>query len=323
MRAVVTGATGFIGGAVSRALIARGDDVTAIVRNPLKSVELKELGATLVEGDITDAQTLEPAMRSADALYHFAAWYELGITDRSKMFQENVRGTENVLNAAANAGISKILHCSSVAVLGAHEHGEISNEETQHPGTFGSAYEETKWESHRRVVTAQRNGAPIVIAMPGAVYGPGDPSMVGAMIRYYAKGWLIACPFLQTGFSWVNVNDLADGLLCAMDKGRVGESYILGGENLRIGQLFEVLESVTGIRPPRFEISERLVRLSVPLSPLLGKLMQSGPRILTDALSTMRGSFMASSAKAERELGYAFRNVVDAMPETVEYFREL
>lgn len=322
MRAVVTGATGFIGGYLVRALVARGDSVTAIVRTPDRAQHLKELGVTLVGGDVTEPATLEGPMRRADALFHLAAWYEIGVADRTRMYQINVRGTEHVLRAAADAGVARILHCSTVAVLGRHPTGDISNETTVRPSVFTSSYEETKWLAHQRAMDAARDGMPIVIAMPSVVYGPGDRSPTSTLLRLYARGWLFACPYQDASYSWVNVEDLAEGMLLAFDKGRVGQEYILGGENLSLRDLFRTLEPATGIRPPRVEVPGWMMRAAQPLSPVIGSLFHGGPKLVQEGLASMRGSWMVFSTKAERELGYAYRSVVDAMPQTIEWFKE-
>lgn len=322
MRALVTGATGFIGGRLARTLTESGYRVTALVRSPDRATALRELGATLVAGDVTEPATLEGPMRRAEIVFHLAAWYQMGVADRAKMYQINVRGTEHVLDAASAAGVRRVVHCSSVAALGCHPTGDISSETSEHPGTFGSAYEETKWEAHRRAAAAAAAGAPVVIAMPGAVYGPGDTSVLGALLRFYAKGRLVACPFQDAGFSWVHVDDVAAGLVAAGEKGRDGEPYILGGENLSIRDLLRDLEPITGIRPPRFEVPSWLVRASRPLSPLIGRVVGAGPRIVADGIASMRGSWMAFSTKAERELGYAYRSVADGMPAAIDWFKE-
>jgi nucleoside-diphosphate-sugar epimerase len=294
MRAFVTGATGFIGGHVARRLVESGWQVSALARSPERTVGLKELGVTLVPGDITEPTSLEGPMAKADAVFHLAAWYQLGVMDRMKMFQINVKGTENVMAAAAEAGVPKIVHCSSVAVLGVHEPGEIPDETHRHSGRYTSVYEETKWQAHELVNEFAAEGLPVVNVMPAAVYGPGDTSVLGVLMRYYAKGWLIACPFMDAGVSWVRVEDVADGFLAPL----------------------------TGTKVPRFSLGPKLMRLSLPLSPLVGKIMRQPPGIVRDGIESLTGSIEYSSEKARRELGYAFRSVEEGIPETVEWYRE-
>jgi len=322
MRAFVTGATGFIGGHVARRLIESGWQVTALARSPERTGALKEMGVTVVPGDVTEPSSLEGPIQKADAVFHLAAWYQLGVTERMKMFQTNVKGTENVLTAAAEAGVARVVHCSSVAVLGVHEAGEIPDETHRHTGRFSSVYEETKWQAHELVHSFADEGVPVVTVMPGAVYGPGDSSVLGVLMRYYAKGWLVACPFMEAGVSWVRVEDVADGFLVAHDKGRVGEDYILGGDNATIREMLTRVAPLTGTRVPRISLGPRLMRLSLPLSPLVGKILGQPPGIVRDGIESLTGSIEFSSDKARRELGYAFRSVEDGVPETVEWYRE-
>ena len=322
MRAFVTGATGFIGGHVARRLVESGWQVTALARSPERTGALKSLGVTVVPGDVTEPQGLPGPMARADAVFHLAAWYQLGVTDRTKMYQANVKGTENVLNAAAETGVPKIVYCSSVAVLGTHAPGEIPDETAKHSGRFANVYEETKWQAHERVRELVAEGLPVVSVMPAAVYGPGDTSILGVLMRYYAKGWLLACPFMEAGVSWVRVEDVADGFVLAHDKGRIGEDYILGGDNATIREMLTRVAPLTGVRVPPISVGPRLMRLSMPIAPLVGRLLKQPAGIVRDGIESLSGSIEFSSEKARRELGYAFRSVEEGVPETVEWYRE-
>jgi dihydroflavonol-4-reductase len=323
MRALVTGATGFIGGRLAKLLVERGHDVTALVRSPDRAAPLREAGVRLIAGDVTEPATLTGPMRHAEVVYHLAAWYQIGVTDRTGMFQVNVRGTEHVLDAAAAAGVGRIVYCSSAAALGLQPIGETSDENTQHHGRFSSTYEETKWIAHHKARERMAAGVPIVTVMPGAVYGQDDPSIMGVMLRFYSRGWMIAHPFLSSEVSWVHVDDVAEGIALAAEKGRIGEDYCLGGENLSIRDMLRSIEPHTGIRAPRFEIPMTLVRMSVPLSPLVGRMLKQPSGIIREGITSLgNGSWMMSSSKARRELGYEYRGVTEAMVETVEWLKE-
>lgn len=322
MRAFVTGATGFIGGHVARRLVANGWEVTALARTPERAAPLRQAGITVVPGDVTEPSSLSGPMRLADAVFHLAAWYQLGVSDRMRMFQINVKGTENVMRAAADANIRRIVYCSSVAALGTHPAGEIPNETTRHDGRFGSVYEETKWMAHEKVREMASEGLPVVTVMPGAVYGPGDASVLGVLLRFYAKGWLLALPFQDSGVSWVRVEDVAGGVIAAHDKGRLGEDYILGGDNATIGELLNRISPLTGIRAPRFAVGKRMLRLSMPFAPIVGKILKQPSGILRDGIESLSGSIEFSSDKARRELGYSFRSVEEGMPEVVAWYKE-
>lgn len=318
----MTGATGFIGGHVARKLVERGWEVTALARTPERAAPLRALGMTIVPGDVTEPSSLIGPMRRADAVFHLAAWYQLGVSDRMRMFQINVKGTENVMRAASESGVPRIVYCSSVTALGTHDAGEVPDETVRHSGRFGSLYEETKWMAHEKVREMASQGVPIVTVMPGAVYGPGDSSVLGVLLRFYAKGWLLALPFQNAGVSWVRVEDVADGVIAAHDKGRVGEDYILAGDNATIGELLHRIAPLTGIRSPRFSVGRRLIRASLPLAPVVGKILKQPSGIVRDGLESLSGSIEFSSDKARRELGYTFRSVEEGMPEVIAWYKD-
>jgi dihydroflavonol-4-reductase len=215
------------------------------------------------------------------------------------------------------------VYCSSAAALGLQPLGVTSDETTQHHGRFSSTYEETKWIAHQMARERMQAGAPIVSVLPGAVYGQGDPSIMGVMLRFYSRGWMIVHPFLSSEVSWVHVDDVAEGIALAAEKGRLGEDYCLGGENISIRDMLRKLEPHTGIRAPRFEIPLTLMKLSAPLSPLIGRVLKQAPGIIREGITSLgNGSWMMSSSKARRELGYEYRGVEEAMVETVEWIKE-
>src|SRR5439155_16327647 len=180
--------------------------------------------------------------------FHLAAWYAIGVRDLERMEQVNVGGTVNVLDAAAEAGIPRVVYCSTIAALGTVPGGGISDETDVHQGNYGSNYEQTKLRAHRFAAERAAAGAPILTVMPGATYGPGDESMVGVLLKLYAKGLLVACPFQETGLSWVHVEDVADGMVRAFEKGEPGVCYILGGDNESIRGMFARIKPLTGRR---------------------------------------------------------------------------
>jgi nucleoside-diphosphate-sugar epimerase len=319
MRAFVTGATGFIGTRVTRALIDRGWEVTALVRTPSKAQPVIDVGATIARGDVTDRVSLD-AMKGHDAVLHLAAWYAIGARDRNRMEQVNIGGTVNVLDAALNTSIPRIVHCSTVAAIGTIPGGGIGDETTEHHGDFGSIYEETKGEAHRIAAERANAGAPIVTVMPGATYGVGDNSMVGVLLKLYAKRLLVACPFQETGLSWVHVDDVANGIVLALEKGTVAEQYLITGDNETIGNMFKRIRPILHKRPP-MKMPNGLVRAAVPLGPLVARILNQEPDLLKEGLTSLSGSWMYSSAKAERELGYRYRPIEEGIPPVIEQMR--
>jgi len=224
--------------------------------------------------------------------------------------------TRTVLDAAAEAGGARVVHCSTIAALGRARPGEVADESAPHPGTFGSVYEETKRRGHEIAVERARAGQDIVLVMPGATYGVGDQSVIGLLLRLWAKRVLIACPFQGTGLSWVAVEDVAAGMLSAHDRGLSGEGYVLGGDNATLAQAFERVGPLAGLRAPR-RMPEALLRAVVPVSGPFVRMLGQEPDLLREGLASLRGSWMFSSAKAARDLGYTFRSIEDGIVATL------
>jgi dihydroflavonol-4-reductase len=296
MRAFVTGATGFLGGRLTSKLLERGDEVVALVRRDA------DLGtARLVHGDLSDREVLRDAMRGCDAVFHAAAMYEVGIprSERTAMFDVNVHGTENVLDAASD--VPRVVYVSTVNVFG-NTHGQIVDETYERtPGEWLSTYDWTKYEAHQ---IARRHDN-VVIAQPGAIYGPGDHSELGAQLDQARRGKLPFKALADVGVNAVRVDDAADGLLLVHDRGRLGESYVLGGEITRLGEMIDLVSP----RPVRLTIPTALLKLAIPAGPLIGKVMGTGPN-LRELISASAGvTYWATDAKARRELGYLPRDL--------------
>lgn len=317
MRVFLTGATGFIGGHVARLLRERGDDVAALVRTPEKASELKGLGCELVEGSLSDREAIASGLEGADAAIHGAAIYEVGIpaSAHEPMREANVIGTENVLGACLAARTPKVVYVSTVAAFG-NTRGEVVDESYEHPGRdFTSYYEQTKYEAHRVAKRLIAEGLPCVIVQPGGVYGPRDHSVIGQQVNQFLAGRMPFLVFADTGFNMVHVEDVAAGILLALDRGEPGESYVLGAEITTMRGLFETLARVAGRRPPRITVPTRLLKLSTPAGPLIGKLMGQPPN-LRELISTADGvTFWARHDKAVRELGYSPRPLEQGLRE--------
>lgn len=320
MRALVTGATGFIGGHVARILRSHRHDVTALVRTPAAATALEDADIAVVAGDITDPASVAAAIKGHDVVFHLAAWYAIGARDKALMERVNVEGARTVFQAAAEAGVERVVHCSTVAALGTNLDSGVGDETKQHHGRFGSLYEETKHRAHHLALEFGRNGLPTTIVMPGAVYGPLDHSMVGVLLRLWAKRLLIACPFQEAGLSWVHVEDVAAGVVAAFERGAPGESFILGGVNESIGGMFRRVAPLTRLRAPA-RMPAWLVRASAPLSPLIARALKQQPAMIQEGLSSLSGSWMYSSAKAERDLGYTYRSIEDGVTATINALR--
>jgi nucleoside-diphosphate-sugar epimerase len=298
MRAFVTGATGFLGGRLTQKLLERGDDVVALVR---RAVDLD--GAQLVRGDVSDRGALADAMQGCDAVFHVAAMYKVGIPrgERAAMVEVNVRGTENVLGAADAADIDRVVYVSTVNVFG-NTRGAIVDESYERPpGDWLSTYDWTKYLAHQ----VARQHENVVIAQPGAIYGPGDHSELGAQLDQARRGRLLFKALADVGVNAVHIDDAADGLLLVHDRGRLGESYVLGGQITRLGEMIDLASP----RPVRLAVPTALLRLATPAGPLIGKVMGTGPN-LRELISASAGvTYWATDAKARRETGYQPRDL--------------
>jgi dihydroflavonol-4-reductase len=312
MRAFVTGATGFLGGALVRALRERGDGVVALVRDPARGAALD---VELVRGDLSDRAQLAQQMLGCDGVFHLAAVYKVGIprSARPAMFEANVRGTENVLDAAVDAGVPRIVYVSTVNAFG-NTHGRVVDESYERPGDgYVSYYDETKHLAHLVARDRIEHGAPIVIVQPGAIYGPGDPSELGAQLEQARTGKLKLLALAGVGVNAVFDDDVAQGLLLAFDRGKIGESYVLGGEVTTLLELVQRVSRLVGRRPPRVELPTALVKLAIPAGSLVGRAMGTGPNLRELVAAADGVTYWATDAKARRELGYAPRSLDDGL----------
>jgi nucleoside-diphosphate-sugar epimerase len=320
MRVFVTGGTGFIGGHVARKLRDRGDDVRALVRNPGKATTLQELGCEIVPGSLSDADAIRSGMEGCDGAIHGAAIYEVGIPEREHqaMHEANVVGTETVLRAALEANVPRVVYISTVAAFG-NTNGQVVDESYEHPGTsYTSYYERTKVEAHRlatRLIAEE--GLPAVIVQPGGVYGPDDHSALGRQINQFLAGRLPLMPFPETGFNMVHVDDVADGVLLALDKGKVGEAYVLGGQITTMRDLMDTVARVADRKPPRGTMPTGLLKAMTPIGPVVGKLMGQPPN-LRELISTADNvTYWARHDKAMAELGYSPLGLEEGIRDTL------
>jgi dihydroflavonol-4-reductase len=317
MRVFLTGGTGFIGGHVARKLRERGDDVVALVRSPDTAGELETIGCELAAGDLADREAIARGLDGAAAAIHCAAMYEIGIptSEHGQMHEANVVGTENVLGACLTARTPKVVYVSTVVAFG-NTRGEVVDESYQHPGRdFTSYYEQTKYEAHRIANRLIGQGLPCVMVQPGGVYGPHDHSVLGQQMSQFLAGRMPFLVFPDTGFNLVHVEDVAAGVLLALDRGKPGESYVLGAEITTMRGLFETLAGVAGRRPPRLAVPTPLLKLATPAGPLIGRLMGQPPN-LRELISTADGTtFWASHDKAGAELGYSPRPLEQGLRE--------
>ncbi|HZR95900.1 MAG TPA: NAD-dependent epimerase/dehydratase family protein [Gaiellaceae bacterium] len=317
MRAFVTGATGFLGGRLVAKLRERGDEVVALVRSRERG---RLLDAELVVGDLSSRDALRGAMEGVDGVFHLAAMYEVGIARerRSEMYEANVHGTENVLDAAGDAHVPRIVYVSTVNAFG-NTRGAVVDETYVRPVDAGyvSAYDWTKHVAHEVARERIERGAPVVVVQPGAIYGPGDHSELGSQLEQARNGTLLFRALSGVGVNAVHVDDVADGILLAFDRGRIGESYVLGGEIATLDTLIDTVARLAGRRAPRLRVPTVLLKAAVPAGPLIGRVMGTGPNLRELIAASDGVTYWASDEKARRELGYAPRDLEHGLADLV------
>ncbi len=320
---LVTGATGFVGAAVVRNLLARGLPVRVLARPTSPRRNLEGLPVEVAVGSLEDAGSLARAVAGCGALFHVAADYRLWVPDPQAMYRTNVDGTRALMRAALAAGVRRIVYTSSVATLGLDAGGRPADEETP-TGLADKVgpYKQSKYlaeEEVRRLV--REEGVPAVIVNPSTPVGPGDvrPTPTGKMIVDAATGRMPA--FVDTGLNVVHVDDVAAGHLLAFDHGRVGERYILGGENLTLAQILAAVAKIVGRKPPKVRLPRRAIYPVAYACEAWARLTGKEPFVTVDALDMAAKHMFFTSAKAERDLGYRARPAEQALADAVAYFR--
>ncbi len=318
MKIFVTGGSGFIGRHLIRQLVARKHTVKALSRSPNSDILLRQIGAQPVRGHLHDLPALRSGMEKCDAVFHLAAWYGLGKRRSTQAERVNVGGTHNVLQTAYQAGIPRIIYTSTVAVFG-DTRGRLVDETYRYQGPFLSEYDRTKWLAHYRVaLPLLEKGAPITILMPGAVYGPGDSSIVNDLMRLFLQGRLPFIPGPETALAYAHVEDIAAGHLLALEKGRPGESYILAGPVRTLREMAHLWAALGGRTAPRLEIPATLLRPIAPLMGMLETLTDLSAPFTEEAIRSLGATYIARSDKARAELGWRPRPLEEGMRETVE-----
>lgn len=314
MRVFVTGGGGFVGRRVVAGLLARGDTVVAAVRDPDRASDLRTAGATMIADDLSDTARLADHLQGADAAIHIAGMYRVGIpaSERAAMWDANVGTTTRILEAAEAARVPRIVYISTVNVFG-NTRGAVVDETYRRDLAAGflSWYDETKYRAHEKAEQSALAGAPVVIVMPSQVYGPGDHSGFGEQMRLANEGRLPYRALDGVGVGLVHVDDLAEGIISALDHGRVGESYVLSGPRTTLGEAVTLAAGLAGRRPPRLRLPNGLLRLMAPVGGLIGQ-----PN-LREVISASDGvTYWASSAKAERELAFRPRLIETGLRDT-------
>lgn len=322
-RVLVSGASGFVGSAVVRALLRHGCPVRALVRPAGDAASLDGLDVEIAHGDLLDAASLERALQDCEGLFHVAADYRLWARDPREIRKANVRGTHNILLAARKCGVRRIVHTSSVATLGLHDDGSPSDEDT--PARLGDmvgAYKRSKFLSEALARRCARAGSDIVIVNPAAPVGPRDrkPTPTGRTILDAARGRMPA--FVDTGLCVVHVDDVAEGHVLAYRRGRRGRRYVLGGENMSLKSILAEVAALTGRRAPRLKLPHGLVLPVAHVAEAWARLSGHSPTITVDGVRLARHHMYFSSRRAETELGYRARPAREALADAIQWFRD-
>jgi dihydroflavonol-4-reductase len=315
---LITGATGFVGWHVARKLVERGHRVRALVR---PSSNLRGLDIETVTGDLCDAASLERAVAGCRLLVHVAADYRLWVRDPEEMYRSNVEGTRNLLKAAGAAGVERIVYTSTVGCIGL-PHGSEGDETTPVSlGDMAGDYKRSKFLAEQAALDLAAAGLPVVIVNPTAPVGDHDfkPTPTGKIIVDFLRGGMPA--YIETGLNLVDVRDVAEGHLLALERGKPGERYILGCENLTLEQIFSRLEKISGVRAPARRIPYAVAYAAGVLSTAWAHATGRPPRAPLDAVRMAKKRMWVSHAKAARELGYAPGPVDAALKRAVDWFR--
>ncbi|MGH8234241.1 MAG: hopanoid-associated sugar epimerase [Rhodanobacteraceae bacterium] len=322
-RVLVSGANGFVGSAVCLALLRHGYAVRALARPTSDTASLEEMDVELVRGDLLDPPSLQRALEGCEGLFHVAADYRLWARDANEIRMTNVRGTRNILAAARNCGVDRIVHTSSVATLGLYDDGTPSDEDVPaHYADMIGEYKRSKYLAEKMARRRARGGQDIVVVNPSAPVGPRDrkPTPTGQMILDAARGKMPA--YVDTGLNIVHVDDVAEGHVLAYQRGERGRRYILGGENMSLREILGTIAELTGHSAPRVRLPHGALLPVAHAAEAWARVSDRAPRITVAALKLSRHKMYFTSHRAETELGYHARPAQEALADAIQWFRD-
>ena len=326
MKTFVTGATGFLGSHVARVLVEQGAELRLLVRRTSDLRNIADLSADRVEGDLRDATSIEKALSGCEVVFHVAADYRLWVRDPDEMYRSNVEGTRFLIEAARKQGVRRIVYTSSVATMGfgsGSNSGRVADEESSVSLTdMIGHYKRSKFMAEQVAIEAGKSGVDVVIVNPTTPIGERDikPTPTGRIVVDFLKRKFPA--YVETGLNLVDATECARGHVQALEKGRAGERYILGGENLTLKQILDRLAAITGLESPTVKVPH-IVALAggIFYEMVMGRLLGREPRATIDEVRMSRKMMFVSSAKAERELGWRVVPVDGALRRSVEWFQ--
>ena len=321
MTTLVTGAAGFLGSHVARQLVARGENVRVLMRPSSNNRAISDLSLEYVTGDLRDAGSLERAMKGVKRVFHVAADYRLWAKNPKDIYDSNVGGTKNLLAAAKNAGIEQLVYTSTVATI-AVDRPELPNEFTDSKvEEMIGHYKRSKWIAEQEVLQEAKQGLPALVAMPTTPVGPWDwkPTPTGKIILDFLNGKMPG--YVETGLNFVGVEECAAGHLLVADKGKLGERYLLGAENLTLKELLDTLAKITGLRAPGMKIPHGVALGVAYVESAFSRLIGKEPQIPVESVKIAQHKMFVDTSRAVRELGFQPGSVTAALERAVRWYR--
>ncbi|MGA3176768.1 MAG: hopanoid-associated sugar epimerase [Candidatus Acidiferrum sp.] len=321
MTTLVTGAAGFLGSHVARQLVARGDDVRVLVRASSSNRAISDLSLEYVTGDLRDAGSLERAMNGVQRVFHVAADYRLWAKNPQEIYDSNVGGTKNLLEAAKRAGVGQLIYTSTVATI-AVDRPELPNEFTEAKlEEMIGHYKRSKWMAEQEVLKAAKEGFPAIVAMPTTPVGPWDwkPTPTGKIILDFLNGKMPG--YVDTGLNFVGVEECAAGHLLVSEKGKIGERYLLGAENLTLKEVLDTLARITGLRAPGMKIPHSVALGVAYVESAFSRLLGKEPGIPVEGVKIARHKMFVDASRARRELGFQPGPVAAALERAVRWYQ--
>jgi dihydroflavonol-4-reductase len=321
MTTLVTGAAGFLGSHVARQLVARGEDVRVLMRPSSNNRAISDLSLEYVTGDLREAASLERAMNGVNRVFHVAADYRLWAKNPKDIYDSNVGGTKNLLAAAKKAGVEQLIYTSTVATI-AVDRPELPNESTQAKlEEMIGHYKRSKWMAEQEVLRAAKNGLPAIVAMPTTPVGPWDwkPTPTGKIILDFLNGKMPG--YVETGLNFVGVEECAAGHLLVSEKGKIGERYLLGAENLTLKGLLDLLAKITGLRAPTVKIPHGVALGVAYVESAFSRLIGKEPQIPVEGVKIAQHKMFVDCSRARKELGFQPGPVAAALERAVRWYR--
>jgi len=321
MTTLVTGAAGFLGSHVARQLVARGEDVRVLMRPSSNNRAISDLSLEYVTGDLRDAASLERAMKSVKRVFHVAADYRLWAKKPQDIYDSNVGGTKNLLTAAKSAGVEQLVYTSTVATI-AVERPELPNESTEAKlEEMIGHYKRSKWMAEQEVLKAAQAGFPVVVAMPTTPVGPWDwkPTPTGKIILDFLNGKMPG--YVETGLNFVGVEECAAGHLLVAERGKIGERYLLGAENLTLKQLLDTLAKITGLPAPSMKIPHGMALTVAYVETAFSRLIGKEPGIPVEGVKIAQHKMFVDCSRAQKELGFQPGPVAASLVRAVRWYQ--